>query len=201
MRRPRTSRVIDSLAPSRLAKQIIVLQTLYYLTAAVLLIFTCLVSGTAFSLDLLFSWKTIRIDTTIGWTICLVWLLNNVFNVLYLTLFVGRSKLVWDFVLTIHGLNLLFTTLYSHHVPASLVWWVFQLVSIGAMVMLGIWTSRWRELRVMYFSSPATSMSRSAERISPSIDAESYEMVDREALYDSRDDVTTPSSSGNNHLK
>ncbi|KAK9449469.1 integral membrane protein S linking to the trans Golgi network-domain-containing protein [Limtongia smithiae] len=150
----RSSGRYDSFAPTRLAMQICILQSLYYVTAAALLLFTCLVSGTPFTLELLLSWRGIRIDNTIGWTICLVWCLNSIFNVLYLTLFVGRSKLVFDFVLTIHGINLVITSLYTASFPISVIWWLMQIISIFIMLSLGTWTSRWRELSVLYF--PAT---------------------------------------------
>ncbi|KAK9386220.1 integral membrane protein S linking to the trans Golgi network-domain-containing protein [Lipomyces mesembrius] len=186
-RRPATR--MDSLAPARLATQIVILQTLYYVTASIFILFTCLVAGTPFSLDLVFSWKTLRIDTTIGWTICLVWFLNSVFNVLFLTLFVGRSKLVFDFVLTIHGLNLLITTLYTAHVPSSLLWWLLQIASIFCMLTLGTWASRWRELSVMYFpvvSGPSSSAATDSHDLNrgisagPSIDTEEYELVEQQ---------------------
>ncbi|KAK9365322.1 integral membrane protein S linking to the trans Golgi network-domain-containing protein [Lipomyces kononenkoae] len=181
-RRPATR--VDSLAPSRLATQIVILQTLYYVTATVFILFTCLVAGTPFSLDLIFSWKTLRIDTTIGWTICLVWFLNSIFNVLFLTLFVGRSKLVFDFVLTIHGINLLITTLYAGHFPTSLLWWLLQIASISTMLTLGTWASRWRELNVIYFPPVAASTaSVTAETQSaggPVNDVEEYEMAERQ---------------------
>ncbi|KAK9238438.1 integral membrane protein S linking to the trans Golgi network-domain-containing protein [Lipomyces kononenkoae] len=186
-RRPATR--VDSLAPSRLAIQIVILQTLYYVTAAVFILFTCLVAGTPFTLDLIFSWKTLRIDTTIGWTICLVWFLNSIFNVLFLTLFVGRSKLVFDFVLTIHGINLVITTLYAGHFPSSLLWWLLQIASISSMLTLGTWASRWRELNVIYFPPVAASTASVAAEThdvnrvisaGPSNDVEEYELAERQ---------------------
>ncbi|KAK9247264.1 integral membrane protein S linking to the trans Golgi network-domain-containing protein [Lipomyces tetrasporus] len=186
-RRPATR--IDSLAPTRLATQIVILQTLYYVTVAIFILFTCLVAGTPFSLDLIFSWKTLRIDTTIGWTICLVWFLNSIFNVLFLTIFVGRSKMVFDFVLTIHGLNLLITTLYTAHIPASLLWWLLQIAFIFSMLTLGTWASRWRELNVMYFptaAAPSASVAANSQAVNREVstglsdDAEEYELVERQ---------------------
>ncbi|KAK7208342.1 integral membrane protein S linking to the trans Golgi network-domain-containing protein [Myxozyma melibiosi] len=191
LRRRRATRPVgryDSYAPRRLATQIVILQVLYYITAGGLLLFTCLVSGKKFSLDLVFGWRSIRIDTAIGWTLCLVWYLNSVFNVLFLTLFVGRSKLVFDFVLTLHGLNILITSLYSHHFPASLLWWMLQIASCLTMLSLGTWTSRWRELSVMYFpassgTTSSTSQPGASDLSGPrgsGTHSEEYELVERQ---------------------
>ncbi|KAK9466695.1 integral membrane protein S linking to the trans Golgi network-domain-containing protein [Lipomyces arxii] len=179
IRRPSTRG--DSLAPGRLFIQIIVLQTLYYLTAAVFILFTCLVAGTKFTPDLVFSWRSLQIDNTVGWTVCLVWFLSAVFDVLYLTMIVGRSKLVFDFVLTIHGISLVVTTVYTKHFPVSLLWWLLQIASILAMVFLGTWASRWRELSVMYFPSIITSNSAASSRglsLVTDSQAEEFELVE-----------------------
>jgi hypothetical protein len=77
-RRPPRPGALADLAPLRIFTQIIILQLLYYLTAALLLLFTALVAGHPPQLDLLLSWRTIRGDTTFGWTLALVWILDSV---------------------------------------------------------------------------------------------------------------------------
>ena len=42
-----------------------------------LIVFTALVAGKEISLDLIFNWETLRGDTTVGWTLGLVWILNS----------------------------------------------------------------------------------------------------------------------------
>jgi hypothetical protein len=59
----------------KIIRSIVLLQLAYYVTAIVLILFTALVAGQNFSLKLIFDWKTIRGDNTIGWTLGLVWLL------------------------------------------------------------------------------------------------------------------------------
>lgn len=75
-RRPPRPGALHDLSPLRLLTQIVVLQALYYITAALLLLFTALVAGQAPQLDLLLSWRTVRGDTTFGWTLGLVWMLD-----------------------------------------------------------------------------------------------------------------------------
>jgi protein SYS1 len=58
-------------------KKIVLLQAAYYVSAIILIVFTVLVAGKPLSLDLLLSWRTIRGDTTVGWMLALVWLLNS----------------------------------------------------------------------------------------------------------------------------
>jgi len=77
-RRPPRPGALTDLAPLRIFTQIIILQLLYYVTAALLLLFTALVAGQPPQLDLLLSWRTIRGDTTFGWTLSLVWILDSV---------------------------------------------------------------------------------------------------------------------------
>jgi hypothetical protein len=64
---------------------------------------------------------------------------------------VARSKLVWDFTLTIHGLHLLATSAYVRELPSNLLWWSLQICSGGLMMALGVWACQWRELQPMAF--------------------------------------------------
>jgi protein SYS1 len=76
-RRPPRPGALADLAPLRILSKILLLQTSYYTCAAVLIVFTVLVAGRELSLDLVLSWRTIRPDTTVGWMLGLVWLLNS----------------------------------------------------------------------------------------------------------------------------
>ncbi|KAK9472601.1 integral membrane protein S linking to the trans Golgi network-domain-containing protein [Dipodascopsis tothii] len=147
-------RAIDSLAPRRLALQIAALQSAHYATSSVLIFFTCLVAGRQFALDYVLSWRSVRVDNTFGLTICLLWILTAGFDVLVLTLVVGRSKLVLDFVLTNQLLGLIATWIYTGAFPISGPWWLLQVCAVLFMCSLGTWTSRWRELSIMYFAAP-----------------------------------------------
>jgi hypothetical protein len=76
-RRPPRPGALADLSPTRIAAQIVLLQLAYYACAAVLIVFTALVFGKEISADLLFSWRSLRGDTTVGWTLGLVWVLNS----------------------------------------------------------------------------------------------------------------------------
>ncbi|OQE47223.1 hypothetical protein PENCOP_c001G08177 [Penicillium coprophilum] len=139
------------LPPLKIVRKILLLQLAYYVCATVLILFTTAVYGAPFSLDLVFGWDSLRGDTTIGWMLGLVWLLNCFVSVIFLLIFVSRSKLVPDFALTIHFLHLIATTLYSHSLPSNLLWWGLQFASAAMMTFLGMWACQRRELEPIKF--------------------------------------------------
>ncbi|KAF1956643.1 hypothetical protein CC80DRAFT_492164 [Byssothecium circinans] len=155
-RRPPRPGALADLSPTRILSQIIILQLAYYACAAVLIIFTALVAGKEISTDLLFSWRSLRGDTTVGWTLGLVWVLNSLTCVVFILLLIARSKLVLDFALTIHFIHLIVTSLYSHAIPTNLFWWALQICSASVMTSLGVWACQWRELRPINFGSKTT---------------------------------------------
>ncbi|KAI1909688.1 hypothetical protein LOZ12_000707 [Ophidiomyces ophidiicola] len=150
-RKLRRAGALRDLPPLHIFKKIVILQTAYYTCATGLILFTALVAGTAFSADLVLSWRSLRGDTTIGWTLSFVWLLNSFFGVIFILLFVSRSKLVPDFALTIHFIHLIITTFYTHAVPSNLLWWSLQAASAALMIFGGMWACQYRELRPIAF--------------------------------------------------
>lgn len=64
------------LPPLKIIRKIVLLQVAYYVCATVLILFTTVVYGAPFSLDLVFGWDQLRGDTTVGWMLGLVWMLN-----------------------------------------------------------------------------------------------------------------------------
>ncbi|KAL3453914.1 integral membrane protein S linking to the trans Golgi network-domain-containing protein [Aspergillus insuetus] len=171
------------LPPLRIIRQILLLQVAYYVSATALILFTTLVYGTAFSLDLVLSWNALRGDTTIGWMLGLVWMLNSLLCVVFLLLLVSRSKLVPDFALTIHLLHLITTSLYTHSIPSNLLWWGLQCASAALMTFLGIWACRYRELQPISFGGIGESTAQGATGASSQAGGSSsrgrgeYEMV------------------------
>lgn len=61
-------------APIRILTQILTLQLLYYLSTTSLILFTALTAGKPFTPDLVLSWKSLRGDTAVGWTLGLCWM-------------------------------------------------------------------------------------------------------------------------------
>lgn len=70
---------------------------------------------------------------------------------IFLLLFVSRSKLVPDFALTIHFLHLVATILYTHSLPSNLLWWGLQFSSAAVMTFGGMWACQHRELKPIAF--------------------------------------------------
>ncbi|EQL01099.1 hypothetical protein G6O67_004945 [Ophiocordyceps sinensis] len=162
-RRPPRAGALSELQPVKLATQIATLQALFYATALVLMLFTALVAGMPFSLDLVFGWDRVRGDTTRGWLLALIWVLDGgLCMAVAMVVFVARSKLVPDFALTIHFLHLILTTLYSRVLPRNYMWWIAMLGSSAVAVSLGMWGCRYRELQSVFFGGGRVLGSRAA---------------------------------------
>lgn len=76
-RRPPRSGALTELPPLKILGQIAALQTLYYSLSIILMLFTALVSGRDFSMDLVFGWSAVRGDTTQGWLTAFIWALDG----------------------------------------------------------------------------------------------------------------------------
>ncbi|KAF7587007.1 hypothetical protein BBP40_007873 [Aspergillus hancockii] len=145
------------LPPLKIVRKIFLLQLAYYVSATTLILFTTLVYGTPFSLDLILNWESLRGDTTIGWMLGLVWMLNSLAGIIFLLVLVVRSKLIPDFSLTIHFIHLIATSLYTHSIPSNLLWWGLQCASAALMTFGGMWACQWRELKPISFGGVAGS--------------------------------------------
>ncbi|KAK3317875.1 integral membrane protein S linking to the trans Golgi network-domain-containing protein [Cercophora scortea] len=151
-RRPPRSGALTELPPLKILSQIAALQGLYYLAALVLMGFTVLVAGTHFSADLVFGWGSVRGDTTEGWLMGFVWILDGgLLMALAIIFLIGRSKLVLDFALSLHGIHLLVVTLYTGQLPLNTAWWLTMAASNVVSVMLATWGCRYRELKPISF--------------------------------------------------
>lgn len=76
-RKPPRAGALTELPPLKIIRSIVLLQFSYYATAILLVLFACLTFGQRFSFDLIFDWHSVRGDTTIGWTIGILWLLTG----------------------------------------------------------------------------------------------------------------------------
>lgn len=141
----------DQLSPSTLLKQIVLLQCFYYVTAIVLCYAVALLQGLEFSLGWIFDWQYVTLENSLGVYLIAMWLFDSFVCVVFMTLIVGRSKLAWDFALTILLINLVIVSVYARAIPQSFIWWIVQIGSGIVLVSLGTWTSRWRELRDTFF--------------------------------------------------
>ncbi|KAM4064573.1 integral membrane protein S linking to the trans golgi network domain-containing protein [Hirsutella rhossiliensis] len=162
-RRPPRAGALSELQPVKIATQIATLQALFYAAAVVLMLFTALVAGMPFSLDLVFGWDRVRGDTTRGWLLALIWVLDGgLCMAVAIVVLVARSKLVPDFALTVHFLHLVLTTLYSRVLPRNYMWWIAMLASAAVAVSFGMWGCRYRELQPVFFGGGRILGSRAA---------------------------------------
>ncbi|KAK3346816.1 integral membrane protein S linking to the trans Golgi network-domain-containing protein [Lasiosphaeria hispida] len=157
-RRPPRPGALTELPPLKIVSQIAALQALYYAVALPLMLFTALVAGTHFSIDLIFGWSAVRGDTTQGWLLGFIWILDGgFFMALAVTFLIGRSKLVPDFALSMHALHLVITTLYTGEIPRHTAWWLSMGGASAVSIALATWGCRYRELRPMSFGGRASS--------------------------------------------
>ncbi|EXJ85789.1 hypothetical protein A1O1_06157 [Capronia coronata CBS 617.96] len=152
-RKPPRAGALTELPPLKIIRSILLLQLSYYATAFVLILFTTLVLGQKFSLALIFDWKSVRGDNTIGWTIGFLWVIDGFITVIPIILLIARSKLVPDFALTIHFFHLLVTSFYTKSVPTNLLWWGLEAASASLMISLGVWACRYREMQPISFGT------------------------------------------------
>ncbi|KAI9863483.1 MAG: hypothetical protein M1824_000163 [Vezdaea acicularis] len=176
-RKPPRAGALNALSPLRIATQILALQAIYYATGSFLICFTAVVAGARVDAGLILDWRRVRGDTTLGWLVGFVWLVNAVFGAISLLLLIARSKLIPDFALTIHLLHLLLTSLYTRAIPSHALWWALQAASAALMTALGVWSCRWREMRPISFGGGAAAAAATAP--DGAVRGE-YELVQRE---------------------
>ena len=143
----------DYTNPKKLLIQIILLQVFYYLSALIIFYIVALLNGYEFSIDWIFQWQLVSFENTLGLTLFVLWLFDSLMCVLFVTIIVGRSKLAWDFAVTIHIINLIITWCYVGKFPTSMLWWMLQVVSAFLLVTLSTYSTRWKELRVTFFTN------------------------------------------------
>ncbi|AMD22781.1 HHR012Wp [Eremothecium sinecaudum] len=159
----------NSLSPSKIFMQIFLLQVFYYLTAYTLFYSWATLCGYDFKAsEWLFSWELIDFSNSFGISLVGLWLLDSLICVIFLTVIVGRSKLAWDFAVTIHAINLVVVWFHTKQFP-SFSWFLLQLASSLILVFLGTWTTRWRELRDTFFEGLVDDESFNGNRAESSI--------------------------------
>lgn len=140
-------------SPLRILIQIVLLQSFYYLSAFVIFYLVAQLNGYDFSATWVFSWELVEADNIMGLTLFFLWLFDSLLCVLFVTIIVGRSKLAWDFALTVHIINLIVVYLYSGKLPTSMLWWCLQVLSGILLVTLSTYSTRWKELRTTFFDN------------------------------------------------
>lgn len=143
----------DITNPSKLLFQIVLLQCFYYLTALVIFYLVSVLNGYDFEFAWVFLWELISSDNAMGLTLFALWLFDSFCCVAFVTIIVGRSKLAWDFAVTVHILNLAVVCLYTGKFPTAVLWWCLQVLSAVLLVTLLTYVTRWKELRTTFFDN------------------------------------------------
>lgn len=148
-----SNRSTDVTNPSKLFFQIIVLQCFYYFSALVIFYLVASLDGYDFKWDWIFLWEIVSLDNALGLILFVLWLFDSLLCVLFVTIIVGRSKLAWDFAVTVHIINLIVVWVYSKRFPTSILWWCLQVLSGVLLVTLSTYSTRWKELRTSFFDN------------------------------------------------
>ncbi|OZJ04392.1 hypothetical protein BZG36_02413 [Bifiguratus adelaidae] len=114
--------------PLLIVSQIISLQAVYYVSLSLAVLLCLLLTGRDISLDYVLSYREIRADTTLGWSIMLAFLINAAA------------------IVTLHAYHLLFTTYYSGHIPTSFMWWALNVLTCTIMTLGGEWACMRKEM-------------------------------------------------------
>lgn len=145
----------DSFSPMKILIQIVLLQCFYYITAGIIAFAVSVLLGLNFQFEWIFSWEFVSLENTLGLTLIGIWLFDAFICVVFMTFVIGRSKLAWDFALTVHAINVVVVWAFSGKFPTGIVWWALQIVSSILLVILSTYTTRWKELRDTFFEGLA----------------------------------------------
>lgn len=110
-------------------------------------------SGYAFNASWIFSFEFVELNNAKGLLLFFLWLFDSLLCVLFETFVVGRSKLAWDFALTVHIINLIAVQLYCGKFPTSILWWRLQILSGVILETLSSDSTWWNELRSTFFGN------------------------------------------------
>ncbi|KAK9765988.1 hypothetical protein K7432_005249 [Basidiobolus ranarum] len=132
--------------PLLIISQIVTLQSLCYLSAALITLIVDGLTGADITLDNLLNFREYRGDTMFGWTLATGWLTNSVFGVFILLHIVERAKLCLDFTITFHFFHFLFTSMYSQQIPSHFMWWALNIISCCLMSIGGEWMCMRKEM-------------------------------------------------------
>ena len=156
------------LTPLPILTRILLLQLTFYTISTILLLIGHLILAAPFSPSLLYDWRAVRFDTVRGWSVAGSWAGGALATtVLLFPPLLTRSRLVVDFALTMVGLHVLFTVGVAARgedgPPRSGSWWALQIVMAAVSWTIGVWVTRWWELRpIDGFQGGAASSSSSS---------------------------------------
>jgi hypothetical protein len=76
-RRPPRPGALTELPPLKIATQILLLQTTWYICGFALVLFAVLVAGRPFRLDMVLGWRSMSGENTLGWLLGVCWMCDS----------------------------------------------------------------------------------------------------------------------------
>ena len=134
----------------KLGVQIIIIQILFYLNFVIIWRTVSYLLGFDSSASI-FDYSNFSLTDAKSLSNIICWLINSFIISFIISVIVGRSKLAWDFALTVQIINLILSIIYNKSFPKLITWWVVQVISSLMIIFLGTYMSRFRELKDTFF--------------------------------------------------
>ncbi|KAI9006943.1 integral membrane protein S linking to the trans Golgi network-domain-containing protein [Hyaloraphidium curvatum] len=132
--------------PLLIIAQIVGLQAAWYASASVVVLVAEVFSGSPVTLRHLLDFRELRLDSLFGWLLLIAHLSNAALGCYLLLIVVQRAKQCLDFACTLYLFHFIFTSIYSRHLPDTLIWWLLAAASIAGMAVGGEYLCMRREL-------------------------------------------------------
>lgn len=123
--------------PVLIISQIILMQCIFYSCLGMWLVVVDSLVQNSRSLDQMFSYEVLGFSTPQGRVSMIAFVLNSLTCALGLWFFIRRGKQCLDFTITVHMFHLLGCWIYNSQFPATLTWWLVNLVCIALMAVIG----------------------------------------------------------------
>lgn len=123
--------------PALIVSQIIAMQSQFYVFLGLWSYILNLIGKFDTSLDQVFTQTDLDVLEDSGRLNVIALLINSLTSALALWFVVQRTKLCLDFAVTTHLIHLIGCWIFNGHFPATLPWWVINIISIALMTVTG----------------------------------------------------------------
>ncbi|XP_064640300.1 protein SYS1 homolog [Lineus longissimus] len=138
--------------PVHIIFQILTMQSIYYVWLGVWICIMDYIAGTDRSLDQMFSYQALIFKDLNGRLIMGSFVLNALTCAIGLWYIIKRTKQCLDFTITVHFVHLLVCWIYNHTFPATVSWWLVNIICIVIMTVLGEFLCMRTELKAIPIS-------------------------------------------------
>ncbi|KAJ3178562.1 hypothetical protein HDU85_005169 [Gaertneriomyces sp. JEL0708] len=132
--------------PTQICSQIAILQAGYYTSHSLIILILELLIGSQTTLKHVLNHDDLQTDTVLGWGLFLTTLINAGVGAILLRFIIKRARLCLDFAATLHFLHLIFSFLYTGHLPRSFFYWFAFLCSLTIMALGGEYLCMQKEM-------------------------------------------------------